>query len=99
MVVTVPFLIAQWVKAKAFDVLGMSVGAFILAGVPLCLQYLTTLPAMTTLGVAAVCDPAAMILVWLALKRAKAHQLGLTTMPFGPALVVAAWVYLFTMGT
>ncbi|MCA9799206.1 MAG: prepilin peptidase [Cyanobacteria bacterium HKST-UBA04] len=90
----IPVLLWGWGRQKAWRVMGLTVGAFVCATGPYALQLLWP-DTVWLLILSLVLGLAALVLGFLGLREAKTLPGGLTYLPFGPALVVAAWLVVF----
>lgn len=93
-IVGIPMLINQWIKAKAYQALTYFGVGVVFAILPYVAQAL--LPqGLILLGVALLCCVGALWASLKGLSYAKEVSTGLTYLPFGPALVFATLILLF----
>jgi prepilin signal peptidase PulO-like enzyme (type II secretory pathway) len=92
--VGIPMLVVQWIRQKAYKTTGLLLVALVAAGLPYLIQAVVPDGNMILL-VALVSGIVAMICVFKAMKLAKELPSGLTTLPFGPAIVFACLLLIF----
>lgn len=92
--VGIPLLLKQWVQHKAYWPAGLLLLSFVLAGAPYLFQAWLNQSGVLLPIVLASCG-AAMFCSLKSLKLARNLSIGLTYLPFGPAIVIACLILIF----
>ena len=93
-VLALPMMFFQWIQKGRLKVVGLFTAAFVLGVLPYGLQRLEALSAFQ-LPIALVCAITALVLAFKAVKLSRESTDELTYIPFGPAICLAAGLFIF----
>ena len=97
-VVGAPLMVIQWARAKEYKLIAGTLFACLVAAMPYILMYTKVLPMAIIMGVAAICAIVAILLLLRGFQYMRSKNIPLLSLPFGPALIVVAWICMFVLG-